>query len=75
MALTESLKVYCWGRNDCGQLGFEENQPLNKATQLNFTKKSGKELKFIQIACGANHSLLLSEKIGFMHLVVMNLDN
>ncbi len=55
MALTESLKVYCWGRNDCGQLGYEQIQSLNVATPL--TTK----LEFIQIACGERHNLLLSK--------------
>jgi hypothetical protein len=54
LALTKSDRVFCWGWNDCGQLGVDvwlTNEPI--IIYLN-------DLKIKKISCGAFHSLLLS---------------
>jgi hypothetical protein len=59
MALTENGFVYSWGQNDCGQLGFNNIKSSNEAKLLS-VEESKIKLKFLQIACGERHSLLLS---------------
>jgi hypothetical protein len=54
LALTESGRVFGWGKNDCGQLGVDvkdSNEPI--IIELN-------DLKIKKISCGLAHSLLLS---------------
>jgi alpha-tubulin suppressor-like RCC1 family protein len=59
MALTENGLVYCWGQNDCGQLGINKIKSSKEAKLLT-VEESKIKLKFLQIACGERHSLLLS---------------
>jgi alpha-tubulin suppressor-like RCC1 family protein len=55
MALTKSYKVYTWGDNSFGQLGFDDCKFSDK---LRLLVRAADE--FINLACGAKHSLLLT---------------
>jgi hypothetical protein len=59
MALTENGFAYSWGQNDCGQLGFNNIKSSDEAKLLTVEESKIKQ-KFLQIACGERHSLLLS---------------
>ena len=57
-ALTAEGEVYGWGRNDDGELGIG-----SKSSEINelYPVKMKKVSKIIQIAAGANHSIMLDE--------------
>jgi RCC1 and BTB domain-containing protein len=71
MALTESGRVYSWGNNECGQLGFEYNEGLideykekfkgtNSPKLVEVKDNNGVNVVIQKISCGQFHSLLLS---------------
>jgi alpha-tubulin suppressor-like RCC1 family protein len=55
MALTESGRVFSWGDNEYGQLGFvyKESSNVPQMIELN--------VSVIKVSCGTNHTLLLSK--------------
>ena len=57
LVLTESGKVYAWGRNNYGQLGIGNTTNKNVPTLI--TALNGK--KIISIAAGDNHSLAMDD--------------
>jgi alpha-tubulin suppressor-like RCC1 family protein len=63
IALTESGKIFCWGRNDCGQLG-------NGSKSKNFNKPQLNDYlsdeTIVDLSCGDSHSLALT-KSGFVY--------
>lgn len=58
MALTEGGRIFCWGKNDFGQLGTgdEENRALPVLTELPYETYIG------QIACGGNFTLAMTKR-------------
>jgi alpha-tubulin suppressor-like RCC1 family protein/tRNA A-37 threonylcarbamoyl transferase component Bud32 len=56
MALTESGRVYSWGRNIRGQLGLHNSDDTNKPSAVILFD----EIPVKTISCGRYHSLLLS---------------
>jgi hypothetical protein len=58
MALTESGRVFSWGRNNFGQLGLNNNnEDVNKPSIVSLSNK----IVIKKISCGRVHSLLLSQ--------------
>jgi hypothetical protein len=57
LALTKSRRVFSWGDNSFGQLGFENCNKLYEPKPIEIVTES-----FSKIICGAMHSLLLSTK-------------
>jgi alpha-tubulin suppressor-like RCC1 family protein len=57
-AISQSNKVYCWGWNNKGQLGVEDNK--NRLTPEEHKYFSRKPI--IQCSLGYNHSIVLVEK-------------
>jgi alpha-tubulin suppressor-like RCC1 family protein len=58
MALTETGKVYTWGRNECGQLGHDEiNTDIHKPKIVSDLIREN----IISICSGYSHSLALSD--------------
>jgi hypothetical protein len=57
MALTESGRVFSWGRNDCGHLGHNNQNNSNEPTIVSLSY----EIRIEKISCGFRHSLLLSQ--------------
>jgi alpha-tubulin suppressor-like RCC1 family protein len=56
MAINEAGKLYCWGRNDSGQLGFTSN-----SKELTPTLVPGlKDEIILDVACGCYHTLVLT---------------
>ena len=65
LALNEWGQVFAWGSNSHGQLG------LNIPDQINQSPKMIKSLatkQVIQIACGQNHSMALTNGIHILYL-------
>ena len=60
--LTEKGKVYVCGNNYNGQLGIGNNNNVYSFLNVN----SLNNIKIIQIACGWNHSLILSDE-GYVY--------
>lgn len=58
MALTEGGRIFCWGKNDFGQLGTgdEENRALPVLTELPYETYIG------QIACGGDFTMGLTKR-------------
>jgi len=58
MALTEGGRLFCWGKNDFGQLGTgdEENRALPVYTELPY------ETYISSVACGGNYTLALTKR-------------
>jgi alpha-tubulin suppressor-like RCC1 family protein len=56
MALTESGRVFSWGRNISGQLGLYYSVNTNKPLIVSLSNK----ISIKKISCGSAHSLLLS---------------
>jgi alpha-tubulin suppressor-like RCC1 family protein len=61
MALLESGRVYSWGSNEFGQLGFENVKVSHKPKNIEMS-----DVKISKISCGAYHSLLLTND-GFIY--------
>jgi hypothetical protein len=55
LALTKSGRVFSWGNNKFGQLGFNDCDMYNKPRLIDLSEQITK------ICCGENHSLLLSK--------------
>lgn len=58
MAVTEGGRVFCWGKNDFGQLGTgdEENRALPVYTELPY------ETFVAQVACGGRFTLAMTKR-------------
>jgi alpha-tubulin suppressor-like RCC1 family protein len=56
LALSESGRVYGWGWNEFGQLGFENSLLIHIPKIIELS-----DVKICKIGCGAYHTLLLSE--------------
>lgn len=58
MALSEGGRVFCWGKNDFGQLGTgdEENRALPVYTELPYETYIG------QVACGGRFTLAMTKR-------------
>jgi hypothetical protein len=56
MALTESDRVFSWGYNSRGQLGYNNIEGVNKPSLVLISN----EISIKKISCGRDHSLLLS---------------
>jgi alpha-tubulin suppressor-like RCC1 family protein len=61
IALTEFGDVYCWGTNECGQLGVISSVPTAIATLPTLISASD-QLHFVQIACGSRHSMAITDQ-------------
>ena len=53
---TLNNEIYCWGKNESGQLGLENND--NQNTPILCSSLSNEDI--IDIKCGANHTLVLT---------------
>lgn len=56
--INTNKKALCFGYNDEGQCGQDERIPYDKPTLI----KNLEELNITQVACGAKHSLFLTEQ-------------
>jgi hypothetical protein len=56
MVLTETGRVYSWGNNDCGQLGFEGCDDCIEPKLVDMNR-----VVIRKICCGHEHSLLLAD--------------
>jgi len=58
MAVTEGGRVFCWGKNEFGQLGTgdEENKALPVYTELPY------ETYIAQVSCGGDYTLALTKR-------------
>jgi alpha-tubulin suppressor-like RCC1 family protein len=54
LALTETGKIYSWGYNNKGQLGYLSSPGFYRPKLINLIDK------FVKVSCGAYHSLALS---------------
>ena len=60
MLLDDKNNVYSFGWNGYGQLGLEHKNSKNSPERI--TKSPDEGAKFIKIACGGDHTLLLDDK-------------
>ena len=51
-------KIYCWGRNGCGQLGLGDNYDRNKPVEFQI---KGNSFPIKQIICGFHHTFAICE--------------
>jgi alpha-tubulin suppressor-like RCC1 family protein len=60
LALTENGRVYSWGDNRFGQLGFSNIIASNKPKYIKLKNSNKNEVKINKISCGSVHSLILT---------------